>query len=115
MDTYKVYIKIDLNNYVIAINSRGFLTDTTDLILIDEGTGDKYHHAQGNYLDKPLFGDNGCHNYIYKNEVVRETTDEEKQAELASFPKPEPTVQEDVMSMLVDTEYRLTLLETGVQ
>lgn len=103
MDTYKVYIKINSSNRIIAVNSSAFLIasgdNKSDWILINEGIGDKYHHAMGNYFDKPLIDDNGCHNYIYKNSVVRETTAEEKATELASFPTPEPTDKERISQL----------------
>lgn len=54
---YKVYIKIDDDNNIIAINSDAFIEseDIKNWIYIDEGYGDKYHHAQGNYLDKSVY------------------------------------------------------------
>ena len=113
MDTYKAYIKIDSNNKLIAINSSAFLSNTTGWTKIDEGVGDKYHHAQGNYFEKPLINMNGTHNYIYENKAVRETTGEEKQAELASFPKPEPTESEKIAKYMLDLDYRLSLQELG--
>lgn len=111
MYTYKVYIQIDSDRYVIAINSSAFLTDTTDWIQIDEGNNppDKYHHAMGNYFDKPLFDENRCHNYIYQNLSVRETTVEEKSTELAGFPALQPTLEE---KMRADIEYLSAM--TGV-
>jgi len=107
MGTYIVYIKIDSSNYVISVNSSAFISDTTNWILIDEGTGDKYHHAQGNYFDKPLFDENGCHNYIYVDGVVREITLEEKTIELESFPTPEPTAEERI------SQLELLILQMG--
>lgn len=61
--TYKVYVKTDDEGVVTAINSSAFLTDTTGWTKIDEGTSDKYHHAQNHYLDKPLVDDRGIYNY----------------------------------------------------
>ena len=59
MDTYIVYIRTDSSNRVLEINSSAFLADTEGWTQIDEGWGDRYHHAQGNYLDGPLYDDNG--------------------------------------------------------
>ena len=50
----KVYIKLNENGEVEDINSDVFLKDTSGYIKVDEGYGDKYVHAQGNYLDMPL-------------------------------------------------------------
>ena len=47
-DTYIVYIRVDSSNRVLEINSSAFLANTTGWTQIDEGWGDRYHHAQGN-------------------------------------------------------------------
>lgn len=75
----KVYIKIDKNNYITNINSSIFLTDTIDYIEIDEGYGDKYSHAQSNYLDKGLVDNQGRYNYKYENGNIVELEEEEKE------------------------------------
>lgn len=78
MDKMKVYIKTDNNNTVTAINSSIFLQDITDWIEVDEGNGDKYSHAQGQYLEKGLMDKKGRFNYKYDTELV-ELTEEEKE------------------------------------
>ena len=55
IDPYIVYVRIDDMDRIISINSSAFLTDTSGWIEIDRGFGDKYHHAQGNYLSASLF------------------------------------------------------------
>lgn len=74
----KVYVKTNENNEIIEINSSIFLTDTTDYIEIDSGYGDKYAHAQGNYLDKPITDEQGRYNYKLVNGEVVEIAEEEK-------------------------------------
>ena len=70
----KVYVKINEENYITEINSSIFLADTDGYILIDEGNGDKYAHAQGNYLDKPIYDEQGRYNYkLVKGKVVEIT------------------------------------------
>lgn len=71
---YKVYIKIDGDNNIVEINSSAFLADTSGYIEIDEGTGDKYHHAQNYYLEKPLVDGHGRNNYQFINGKVVEVT-----------------------------------------
>ena len=78
---YKVYIKIDEQKRVIEINSDAFITPTDEWIYIDEGYGDKYYHAQGNYLDKPICVKHGIYQYKFDNEVVMERTTEEMDAD----------------------------------
>ena len=81
-ENYKVYIRVDGNNNITEVNSSAFISDIEGLIAIDEGIGDKYHHAQGNYLEKGLFDEFGCYNYKLVDGAVIERATEEKQAEL---------------------------------
>ena len=91
MEEYKVYIKTDEENgYVTAINSSAFITDVSGWIEIDQGTGDRYHHAQGNYLDKPITDEYGRHNYRYTNGQVVEIPESEK----PPVPAPGPSMME---------------------
>lgn len=99
IQNYKVYIKTDGQNHVASIDSDWNIRDIENWTYVDEGIGDKYHHAQGNYLEKPLFDMQGCHNYKYIDSVVQETTDEDKATELSSFPKPEPTDKERIVEL----------------
>ena len=55
MDKYEVFVMADEAGTIVNINSSAFLENTDGWIKIDEGAGDKYHHAQNNYLDKPLY------------------------------------------------------------
>lgn len=115
IEPYKVYIKTDQYSRVKEINSSAFISDLSNWIKIDEGYGDKYHHAQGNYFENTIVNMNGVHNYIYENGMVRETTEEEKVKEAASIPKPyQNSVETDLLEMAVDYEYRLTLIELGI-
>ena len=69
-----VYIKTDSNSNITDINSDVFINDTDGWIKIDEGIGDKYTHAQGNYLSKGLTTENGIYRYKYiDNKVVEKT------------------------------------------
>ena len=74
----KVYIQTDINKTVTAINSSIFLQDTTGWIEIDEGNGDKYAHAQSQYLEKGLMDEKCRFNYKYDN-VLIELTEAEKE------------------------------------
>lgn len=58
-----VYVQIDEQNRIKAVNSNYFIEDMSDWIQIDEGRGDKYAHAQGNYFDKPLIDERGFWRY----------------------------------------------------
>ena len=80
--TYKVYVKTNENGIITAVNSSAFLSDTTGWTEIDEGIGDRYHHAQGNYLDKSIIDETGLHNYKLVDNKPVERTQEEKDIEL---------------------------------
>lgn len=67
----KVYIEINENNEIIKVFSSEFEEPKESSILIDSGFGDKYMHAQNNYLDKPLLNDEAEYNYKYiDNKIV---------------------------------------------
>lgn len=74
----KVYVKTNEENYITEIGSSIFLADTVGLVEIDEGDGDKYAHAQGNYLGKPLYDEQGRHNYKLVDGEVIEIAEEDK-------------------------------------
>ena len=107
-DLIKVYIKIDESNNIIAVNSNIFLNDLTDWIEIDEGTGDKYAHAQGNYFNKPLINENGVYNYKYMDGVVIEKTPEEIAAETPELV--EPITIEDRLTAVENTVMEMLLM-----
>lgn len=90
MENYKVYVKTDEQGCIVAINSSVFLADTASWTMIDEGAGDRYHHAQGNYLDKPLLDAAGRWNYQLVDGAPVERTDGEKTAD--ALPEAEPTL-----------------------
>ena len=111
-ESYKVYIKTDGTD-IVAVNSSAFLADTTDWIEIDSGRGDKYHHAQGNYFDKPITTDSGIYRYKYIDGEIIEKTEQEIATEEANLPPPEPSMEADILSLVLDHEYRLIMIELG--
>ena len=89
MEDYNVFIRVDDKGRVVGINSSAFLEDTTGWVQIDSGTGDKYHHAQGNYLSKPVYNWSGIP--IYKMEMgeIKERSEEEIRADIKAPEKSE--------------------------
>ena len=73
----RVFIKTDDKNRVTAVNSEIFIYDTTGWTEIDRGDGDRYVHAQGNYLPKPLTTSEGYYRYKYDNGNVVERSEDE--------------------------------------
>lgn len=107
-NTCKVFVKTDEAGHVLAIDSSAFLTDPTGWVQIDEGTGDRCHHAQGNYIPLPLFTDGGASRYKLENGTVVECTAEEI-AEQEEALRPEPGTDPGSAEALLadmDTAYR---------
>ena len=100
MEEYQVYVKISKSGYIIAVNSSDFLTDETGWTQIDSGIGDKYHHAQGNYLPEPLMTVGGAYRYKLVNGKPVECTPEEiAEQEEANQPEPTPSIPEEVEAL----------------
>ena len=95
---YIVYIKTDDANRITAVNSSTFLTDTDGWPEIDSGYGDKYHHAQGNYFDKPLYDERGICRYKLVNGRPVERTQEEMDADYVP-PEVKPTDEERILQL----------------
>lgn len=74
----KVYVKIDESSIINEINSDIFLESVEGYVLIDEGEGDRFAHAQGNYLEQPLCDNQGHYNYLYDGGQLRLLTVDEK-------------------------------------
>lgn len=107
---YIVYVQINDADYITAIDSSDFLHDVTAWVEIDEGSGDKYHHAQNNYFDHPIITESGVWRYKLVDGKPVECTSEEIAAQIAALPKPTPvpTNQENADAI---TELQLALAE----
>lgn len=81
IENYKVYVKTDENNRITAINSNAFLSSLDGWLEIDDGYGDKYHHAQGNYFDKPIMDVRDICRYKLEDGKPVERTQEEMDAD----------------------------------
>jgi hypothetical protein len=97
-----VYVKPDKNGYITAVNSSAFLTDTTDWVEIDRGYGDKYHHAQGNYFEKPIMTMGGAYQYKLVNGKPAECSAEEiAEQEENNKPAPSEATADEVLNALL--------------
>lgn len=92
-ELYKVFARADEEGRVIEINSSAFIDGESDggWVEIDSGYGDRYHHAQGNYLPLPLMDERGVYRYKLVDGKVAERTQEEMDAD---YVPPMPTVSE---------------------
>ena len=88
MNPYAVLVRTDEQNRIIAINSSAFVADADGWTKIEEGWGDKFHHAQGNYLPKPLMDERGVYRYKLEEGQAMERTQEEMDADYAARPVP---------------------------
>ena len=104
-DPVMVYIQVDAESRITAINSSIFLLEPEGWVQIDEGFGDQYTHAQNQYLTKGLMDQQGCFNYTLDEskpmgEKAVERTEAEKQAEIDARPEP-PTSEMNVLGQRI--------------
>lgn len=106
---YGVYVRTDTSGRITAINSDAFLPSLDGWTRIDEGWGDKYHHAQGNYLPKPITDARGVYRYKLVGGAAVERTQEEMDADYVP-PIMWPTTEE----RLAEIERALSAIEEGI-
>lgn len=112
METYKVYVKTNTKGYITSINSSDFISDLTGWTEIDQGHGDKYHHAQGNYLPGPLMTVGGAYRYKLVNGKPVECSPEEiQEQEEANKPLQTPSLDDRVTGL----EEAATEQETSIR
>ena len=111
---YKVYIFLS-NGYITSINSDIFLSEEEiqTMTEIDRGKGDKYAHAQSQYLEKGLVDENGRYNYKYVEGKVVEVAEADKP--IVEEPKAEPTEQEKINAQLMLQIAQLKAQMNGVK
>lgn len=118
-DVYKVYIRRDDAERIIDVNSDAFLTEYNGWVQIDEGTGDRYHHAQNNYFPKPKYDERGIPRYAYVPDGSpkwRERTQEEMDADYVP-PEPVTPLEDRVGAVEIktgDLEEALDMILSGV-
>lgn len=76
-----VYVQTNENGHITAIGSDLFLPDLAGWQRIDEGFGERYDHAQGQYLPNPVFDEEGRSNWKLEDGKPVERTQEEKDAD----------------------------------
>ena len=91
MQPYGVYVQTDAENRITAVNSDAFLTTLDGWVKIDEGYGDKYHHAQGNYFPLPIRDHRMIFRYKLVDGVPEERTVEEMDADYIPPAPPTPS------------------------
>lgn len=97
---YKVYVSLQ-DGYITSINSEIFLSqeEIQAMTEIDKGQGDKYAHAQSQYLEKELVDEHGRYNYKYVEGKVIEVAEVEKPT--IEEPKAVPTEQDKINAQLM--------------
>ena len=97
---YKVYVSLQ-DGYITSINSEIFLSqeEIQTMTEIDQGQGDKYAHAQSQYLEKGLVDENGRYNYKYVEGKVVEVVEKEKPT--IEKQKAVPTEQDKINAQLM--------------
>ena len=103
----KVYVLLNEDNRIIRCEG-GYtmqnIQNIDDWVFIDEGTGDKYNHAQGNYFDKPIMTMGGAYRYkLVDGKPVECTAEEIKAQEEANRKPAEPTQLDRVEAQVTYT------------
>jgi hypothetical protein len=100
MNEYKVYASLQ-DGYITSINSDIFLSEEEiqTMTEIDQGQGDKYAHAQNQYLEKGLVDEYGRYNYKFVEGKVVEVAEADKPT--IEEPKAVPTEQEKINAQLM--------------
>lgn len=99
-DEHKVYVSLQ-DGYITSINSEIFLSqeEIQTMKEIDRGQGDKYAHAQSQYLEKELVDEKGRYNYKFVENKVVEVAEKDKPT--IEEPKAVPTEQEKINAQLM--------------
>lgn len=79
-EKYIVYAKADESGRITALNSSAFVPPDWGAA-IDEGQGDRYHHAQGNYIPGGLYTEDGLFKYKLVDGKAVGRTEEELDAD----------------------------------
>lgn len=97
---YKVYVSLQ-DGYITSINSEIFLSqeEMDTMTEIDQGQGDKYAHAQSQYLEKGLVDEHGRYNYRFVEGKVIEIAEADKPT--IEEPKSVPTEQDKINAQLM--------------
>lgn len=99
----RVYINKDSENYITSINSSIFLSEEEmdSMTEIDQGQGDKYAHAQGQYLEKGLVDEHGRYNYKFVEGKVVEIAEADKPKVVD--PEQQATTQDKIEAQVMYT------------
>ena len=98
---YKVYVKLNEDKCITSINSEIFLSNEEMQAMknIDEGEGDKYVHAQSQYLENGLIDKYGRYNYKYVEGKLVEVAEGDKPT--IEEQKAIPTEQQKINAQLM--------------
>lgn len=108
---YKVYVSLQ-DGYITSINSDIFLSEEEiqTMTEIDQGQGDKYAHAQSQYLEKGLVDEQGRYCYKFVEGKVIEVAEEDKPT--IEEPEQQATAQDKIEAQVMYTAMMTdTLLE----
>lgn len=89
MFVFKVYARVDNRGCITAVGSSAFISNSDGWVEIDQGSGDRYQHAQANYLPGPLLDERGICRYKLIDGALVERTKAEMDADVKPAEKPE--------------------------
>ena len=77
MEQYTVYVKADARGRIVAVASSAFLKDAAGWQAVDRGYGDKFRHAQSNYLPLSVIREDGIFRYKLEDGKILQRSEEE--------------------------------------
>lgn len=95
---YAVLVRVDDEGRVTEINSSAFIQNASGWTQIDSGYSYRYHHAQNNYLPKPLMDDRRIYRWKLEDGKPVERTQEEMDADYVP-PEVKPTDAERISQL----------------
>lgn len=101
-EPYLVYVQTDEARRITAINSSAFVSPDWGTE-IDQGTGDRYHHAQNHYLAAPLYTSDSIPRYKLVDGAPVERTEEEISSDRSTMLGDEIRTKRD--ALLAETDW----------
>lgn len=115
----RVYILTDAAGRITRVEGEytlGSIADLSAWTLLEEGPPcDRLNLAQSHYFDGGLYTEDGVLRWKYEDGACALRSEDELSADrAATAAQTAPTEAEDLSALLVEHEYRLTLLELGL-
>ena len=108
---YDVYVKTDDAGRIIAVNSSAFIQDfSLWTLLASNVSGDRGHHAQGNYFSLPIRTSEGVCRYKLAAGIALARTSEEIHADIDALPQKTPDPIVEIKELIIELAHQNAIL-----